>query len=245
MDNISKYMETLEKVATIFNNNNIRYALSGGVVAELRSGKVKEHKDIDFSVFSEQMEDIERLLMENGIHCMTDLVHLNNNDNWVDTVSHNKTANDPSTGVDIGFFTYENQDDEFSDGECVSEAGFVRKTDIEYKGKQITLRERFDDELKDYLFSEDRYENVNGTRVKVQPLPYIIMLKTRNMRGKDRGDIVRTTELLTDDEIDEYNRFKNSILSIHCTAQCGENAKEGNCDEVKRLIDIWESRGER
>ena len=115
MDNINKYIETLKKVATIFNDNNIRYALSGGIIAELRSGKVKEHKDIDFSVFSEQMEDIERILKENGIYCMTSLVRLKDNDNWIDTVSHNTIAKDTSTGIDIGFFTYENQEDEYSD----------------------------------------------------------------------------------------------------------------------------------
>lgn len=240
MDN-SSYIETMKKVAKIFNENNISYALAGGVVAELRTGMVKTHKDVDFAIFEKDMEIIEKLLKDNGIYCRSHLIHLTDKDNWVDTTGHNKTAKDINTGIDIGFFLYGNQEDKFSeDGELLSEAGFTRKTNIQYRGKNITLRERMSDELEEYLFNTDRVEELDGIKIKVQPLAYIIMLKARNLRGKDREDLVNTTQLLTDEEIDEYNIFKNSILNIYCTAQMGASAKEGKCEEVKRLIDISE-----
>jgi len=240
MDN-SSYIETMKKVAKIFNENNIRYALAGGVVAELRTGIVKTHKDVDFAIFEKDMKIIEELLKSNGIYCRSQLIQLTDKDNWVDTTGHNKTGKDINTGIDIGFFLYGNQEDEFSeDGELLSEAGFTRKTNIQYSGKNITLRERMNDELEEYLFNADRVEELDGIKIKVQPLAYIMMLKARNLRGKDRQDLVNTTQLLTDEEIDEYNIFKNSILNIYCTAQMGANAKEGKCEEVKRLIDISE-----
>lgn len=242
-NNTSSYIETMKKVATIFNENNIRYALAGGVVAELRSGIVKAHKDVDFAIFEDDMQDIEELLKNNGIYCRSQLVQLGENDNWVDTTGHNKTGKDIDTGVDIGFFLYGNQEDEFAeDGELTSEAGFVRKTDIQYRDKKITLRERLASELEGYLFNPDRVEELDGVSIKVQPLAYIMMLKARNLRGKDRQDLVNTTQLLTDEEINEYNRFKNSILSISCTAQMGESAKEGKCEEVKHLVDMLEEK---
>lgn len=238
-NNSSSYIETMKKVSKIFNENNIRYALAGGVVAELRSGIVKIHKDVDFAVFEEDMQIIEELLKNNGIYCKNQLVQLSDNDNWVDTTGHNKTGKDVNTGIDIGFFLYNNQEDEFGEGgELISKAGFTRKTNIQYRGKKITLRERMNSELEAYLFNSDRVEELDGIKIKVQPLPYIMMLKARNLRGKDRKDLVNTTQLLTDEEIDEYNRFKNSILSIYCTAQMGETAKEGKCEEVKNLIDL-------
>ena len=241
MNNTSSYIKTMKKVAQIFNDNNIRYALAGGVVAELRSGIIKTHKDVDFSVFEDDMQTIEKLLKDNGIYCKNRLVQLKDTDNWVDTTGHNETAKDIDTGIDIGFFLYDNQDDEFNEsGEFISKAGFVRKTYIQYKNNQIILRERMNSELENYLFNSNRVENLDGTQVKVQPLPYIMMLKARNLRGKDRQDLVNTVRLLTDEEIDEYNKLKNSILNIHCTAQMGKNAKEGKCEEVKHLIDLSE-----
>ena len=238
-NNSSSYIETMKKVAKIFNENNIRYALAGGVVAELRTGIVKTHKDVDFAIFEDDMQIIEELLKNNNIYCRSQLVQLSDNDNWVDTTGHNKIGKDIDTGIDIGFFLYDNQEDEFDeDGELVSEAGFTRKTNIQYKSKKITLRERMNSELEGYLFNLNRAEELDGIRIKVQPLAYIMMLKARNLRGKDRQDLVNTMQLLTDEEIDEYNRFKNSILSIYCTAQMGVSAKEGKCEEVKHLIDI-------
>lgn len=240
-NNSGSYIETMKKVSKILNENNIRYALAGGVVAELRTGIVKTHKDVDFAVFEDDMQIIEELLKNNGIYCRSQLVQLSDNDNWVDTTGHNKTGKDIDTGIDIGFFLYGNQEDEFGeDGELISEAGFTRKTNIQYRGKKIILRERMNSELEGYLFNSDRVEELDGIRIKVQPLAYIMMLKARNLRGKDRQDLVNTTQLLTDEEIDEYNRFKNSILSIYCTAQMGATAKEGKCEEVKSLIDILE-----
>ena len=242
MDN-SNYVETMKKVAKIFNENNIRYALAGGVVAELRTGIVKTHKDVDFAVFENDMEIIEELLKNNGIYCKSQLIQLTDNNNWVNTTGHNKIGKDINTGIDIGFFLYSNQEDEFSeDGELLSEAGFIRKTNIQYSGKNITLRERMSDALEEYLFNADRTEELDGIRIKVQPLAYIMMLKARNLREKDRQDLVNTTQLLRNEEIDEYNRFKNSILNIYCTAQMGANAKEGKCEEVKHLIDILEEK---
>lgn len=239
----SSYIETMKKVAKIFNENNIRYALAGGVVAELRSGIVKAHKDVDFAIFEDDMQIIEEVLKSNGIYCRNQLVQLGENDNWVDTTGHNKTGKAVDTGIDIGFFLFGNQEDEFGeDGELISEAGFIRKTDIQYRSKKITLRERMNSELEGYLFDLDRVEELDGISIKVQPLAYIMMLKARNLRGKDRQDLVNTTQLLTDEEIDEYNRFKNSILSIFCTAQMGSSAKEGKCEEVKRLVDMLEDR---
>lgn len=243
MDNNSSYIETMKKVAKLLNENNIRYALAGGVVAELRTGIVKTHKDVDFAIFEDDMQIIEELLKNNRIYCRSQFLQLSENDNWVDTTGHNKTGKDINTGIDIGFFLYKNQEDEFGeDGELLSEAGFTRKTDIQYRGKKITLRERMNSELEEYLFDSDRVEELDGIRIKVQPLAYIMMLKARNLRGKDRQDLVNTTKLLTDEEIDEYNKFKNSILSIYCTAQMGTSAKEGKCEEVKCLIDISEER---
>lgn len=242
-NNTSSYIETMKKVATIFNKNNIRYALAGGVVAELRSGIVKAHKDVDFAIFGDDMQVIEEILKSNGIYCRSQLVQLNENDNWVDTTGHNKTGKDINTGIDIGFFLFSNQEDEFGeDGELISETGFIRKTEVQYRGKKITLRERMNSELEGYLFNPDRVEELDGVSIKVQPLAYIMMLKARNLRGKDRQDLVNTTQLLTDEEIDEYNRFKNSILSIFCTAQMGASAKEGKCEEVKRVVDILEDK---
>lgn len=239
----SSYIETMKKVATIFNENNIRYALAGGVIAELRNGIVKAHKDVDFSVFEDDIGIIEEVLKSNGIYCRSQLVQLSENDNWVDTTGHNKTGKDIDTGIDIGFFLFSNQEDEFGeDGELISETGFIRKTEVQYRGKKITLRERMNSELEGYLFNPDRVEELDGVSIRVQPLAYIMMLKARNLRGKDRQDLVNTTQLLTDEEIDEYNRFKNSILSIYCTAQMGESAKEGKCEEVKRLVDILEEK---
>ena len=241
MDNNSNYIETMKKVAKIFNENNIRYALAGGVVAELRTGVVKTHKDVDFAIFEEDMQIIEELLKNNSIYCRSQIVQLDVNDNWVDTTGHNRIGKDINTGIDIGFFLYGNQEDEFDEyGELVSEAGFTRKTNIQYKGKKITLRERMNSELEEYLFDSDRVEEVDGIKIKVQPLAYIMMLKARNLRGKDRQDLVNTTQLLTDKEIEEYNTFKNSILNTHCTAQMGAGAKEGNCEEVKHVIDVIE-----
>lgn len=242
MDNNSSYIETMKKVVKIFNENNIRYALSGGVVAELRTGIVKTHKDVDFSIYEDDMQIIEELLNKNNIYCRSQIIQLSDNDNWVDTTGHNKIGKDIDTGIDIGFFLYGNQEDEFDeDGELVSEAGFTRKTNIEYKSKKITLRDRMNSELEGYLFNLDRTEELDGIRIKVQPLAYIMMLKARNLREKDRKDLVNTMKLLTDEEIDEYNKFKNSILNIYCTAQMGASAKEGKCEEVKRLIDISEA----
>lgn len=238
MDN-SSYIETLRKVAKIFNDNNIRYALAGGVVAELRTGIVKAHKDIDFAVFEDDMQIIEELLRNNSIYCRSQMVQLSDTDNWVDTTGHNKIGKDINTGIDIGFFLYDTQEDEFGeDGELVSEAGFTRKTNIQYKGKKITLRERMSSELEGYLFNLDRTEELDGIRIKVQPLAYIMMLKARNLRGKDRQDLVNAMQFLTDEEVAEYNKFKNTILDIYYTAQMGSNAKEGRCQEVKHLIDI-------
>ena len=242
-NNTSSYIETMKKVKRIFNENDIRYALAGGVVAELRTGIVKAHKDVDFAIFEDDMEIIEEVLKSNGIYCRSQFVQLGENDNWVDTTGHNKTGKDIDTGIDIGFFLFNNQEDEFGeDGELISEAGFTRKTDVQYRGKKITLRERMNSELEEYLFNPDRVEELDGISIKVQPLAYIMMLKARNLRGKDRQNLVNTTQLLTEGEIDEYNRFKNSILSIFCTAQIGERAKEGKCEEVKRLVDILEER---
>lgn len=239
MVSTNSYIETMKRVAKIFNENNIKYALSGGVVAELRSGVIKAHKDVDFSILERDIPKIEEVLQQNGIYTRTQMVSIEEGENWADTTGHNKTAKDINTGVDVGFFVYGNQEDEYDEtGELVSEGGFVRKTQIQYKGKSITLRERMDAQLENYLFSQCRYEELEGIKINVQPLPYIMMLKAKNMRGKDRVDLVNTIELLTDEEIEEYNKLKNSISNIHCTAQMGKSAKEGKCDEVKKVIDI-------
>ncbi len=239
MDNdVNIYIQTLKKVAGILNENDIKYALAGGVVAELRSGKIKSHKDVDLAVFEEDMPKIKEVFREGKIFCGKKTVQLKESDNWIDTTEHNVIGKDIDTGVDIGFFVFDRQEDQFNDfGDLTSKAGFVRKTDVQYKGKDITLRQRMSDALEEYLFDPDRVEVVDDISVKVQPLPYIIMLKTRNMRDKDREDIVSTTELLTDSEIDEYNNFKNEILSTSYTAQIGEGL-EGNCDTVRELIDV-------
>lgn len=237
MEDVKLYIETMKRVADIFNKNEIRYALAGGVVSELRTGEIRTHKDIDFAVFENDIPQIVELLKQNSIKSKEQIVA--GTENWVDTTEHNLTAVDNKTGTNIGFFIYSNQQEEYNEiGELVSKAGFVRKTIMDYQGVNITLRERISNDLEKYLFSKERYEELDGVKINVQPLAYIMTLKARNMRQKDRADLVHTTQLLNNDEIEEYNKYKGSILNIQYTAQAGDNAKEGNVDEVKRLIDI-------
>lgn len=237
MEDIKLYIETMKKVADIFNKNEIRYALAGGVVSELRTGEIRTHKDIDFAVFEEDIPQIVEVLAQSSIKSKEQIVA--DAENWADTTEHNLTAIDDKTGTNIGFFIYSNQQEQYSEtGELVSKAGFVRKTIMNYQGINIILRERMSNDLEDYLFSKERYEELDGVKINVQPLAYIMTLKARNMRQKDRADLVHTTQLLSDDEIEEYNKYKGSILNILYTAQVGDNAKEGNVEEVKRLVDM-------
>ena len=243
MDDVRNYIDTMKKVATIFNENDIKYALAGGVVSELRTGQIRTHKDVDFAVFEEDIPKILELFSKSKIEHNLQVPQV---DNFADTTEHNITAIDTETGTNIGFFIYANEQEKYDEfGEIITDSGFVRKTTINYNGKTVTLRERMNSDLIDYLFSKDRYENIEDVNINVQPLTYIIMLKSRNMRTKDRDDLVKTTELLSKDEIDEYNKYKNDILSVYYTAQLGSEAKEGRIDEVKKILDIMLSSQER
>lgn len=231
--------ETLKKIATLFNENNIQYALTGGIVSELRSGIIREHKDIDFAIKKGDIIKIEQLLEVEGIYCRDKIIELKENDSWTDTTEHNRTAIDANNGCNIGFFVYDTQKDIYGeDGDLISKEGFFREYNIKYKGSKVLIRERMDEEIENYMFSDDTCEYLEGVKINTQPLPYVMMLKARNIRGKDRNDLVNTVSLLSDKEIDEYNKYKNNIVNIKYTAQLGEDALEGDINEVKKIIDL-------
>jgi len=234
--NDSKYTETLKKVAKLFNENNIDYAIAGGLVAELRSNDIKDHKDIDFCIKLEQLEQIRLVLEANGINLWSDIIEIADDKSLQDTVEHNVGAIDYKNGINIGFFIFEKQKDIFDHGELTLEDGYMRKTIVKNSGTVITLRERLDEELEEYLFNPQNCYNVDGVNIITQPLPYVMILKSKNIREHDITDIKNMVESLSKEEIFEYNKYKKHISNTTNTAQLN-NGLEGSIKDISKLFD--------
>ena len=234
--NNSKYIETLKRVAKLFNENNIDYAIAGGLVAELRSNDIKDHKDIDFCIKLKQLEQIRLVLEANGINLWSDIIEIADDKSLQDTVEHNVGAIDYKNGINIGFFIFEKQKDIFDHGELTSEEGYMRKTMVRNSGTVITLRERLDEELEEYLFNPQNCYNVDGVNIVTQPLPYVMILKSKNIRENDITDIKNMVESLSKEEIFEYNQYKKHISNTTNTAQLN-NGLEGSIKDISKLFD--------
>jgi len=234
--NNSKYTETLKRVAKLFNENNIDYAIAGGLVAELRSNDIKDHKDIDFCIKSKQLEQIRLVLEANGINLWSDIIEIADDKSWQDTVEHNVGAIDYKNGINIGFFVFEKQQDIYVDGIPTSDAGYMRKTIVKNNGTVITLRERLDEELEEYLFDPQNCYDVDGVNIVTQPLPYVMILKSKNIREHDVTDIKNMVESLSKEEIFEYNKYKKNISNTTNTAQLN-NGVEGSIKDISKLFD--------